>query len=178
MVDLVDDEVAAAGAHRGRQRRQLRQAERGARRVGRRGHHRPHRIAAPVGGHQLSGELVAGAGVHRYQLATAFNQAHEMTVAGIARICQQHAVARVQQQCAQQQQGTGGTRRDKDARRRNIQPVLGPVVLRQGLAQGRQARRLGVVGMALRQRPATGLHDRRCGGEVGGARGQVHDIPT
>ena len=50
--------------------------------------------------------------------------------------------------------------------------------MRQGLPQGRQARGLGIVGVALGQRPPPGFHNRLGGAEVGRTRRQVNNVAT
>ncbi|MNT41329.1 hypothetical protein D3C72_1776860 [compost metagenome] len=86
--------------------------------------------------------------------------------------------ARVDQQAAGQQQCAGAARRDQDAVGVDVQTVVAAIEAADRLAQGRQAARGGVAGVAGGQRRLAGPHDRLGGGEVRFADFQMDHIVT
>ena len=115
MIDLIDHQVAAARAQCGRKRRQLCAIQHRAGGIGWRGHQRADAGGVPVALDEFGRQLVLALRADRHQLRGPFDQAQEMPVARVAGIGQQPVLARIDQQAAGQQQGTGATGRHKNA---------------------------------------------------------------
>ena len=101
-----------------------------------------------------------------------------MAVARIAWVRQQQFFFGIDEQSRQQQQSPRATRRDHNARRRNVQAVLLLIPSRNGLAQLGYAQGLGIGGFARLQGLLGGGHDGRGGGEIGLAYFHVDDVTT
>ncbi|RMU58980.1 hypothetical protein ALP29_201380 [Pseudomonas syringae pv. avii] len=87
-------------------------------------------------------------------------------------------LARIDQQAAGQQQGSGATRRDQNSLRIDIELVALGVEPGNRFAQLWQAASGGIAGLAVCQRRLSCLDDRLCGSEVGLANFKVNDIMT
>ena len=126
--------------------------------------------------YQGSIELVITFRRHRDELPPPFHQPQKMAITRVARVRHQHSVARIHQQCRDQQQGAGRARRDHDATGRDIQPIFRGVELGQGLPQPGNAGDRSVIRMPLGKSRPPRLHDGRGSGEIRLAGSQVNDI--
>jgi len=176
VVDLVYHQVAVVRTGSLGQARQFVTVEHCAGRVGRRRDQGTYGVLVPVTVNQIGGQLVVHFRAHRYQLRTALDQAQEVAVARVTRVCQQPVLAWVDQQAAGQQQCTRAARGDQDTFRVDRHAI--PLAIEAGdcLAQGRQAPCGGVTGMSGSQRGLAGLDDGCGGGEVRLADFQVDHV--
>lgn len=99
-----------------------------------------------------------------------------MSVARVARVGQQPVLARIDQQAAGQQQGTGAARGNQDSFGIDAQAVALLVKTGNRLAQCGQASRGGVAGVPGGQCGLAGLDDWGGGGKVRFADFQVNNI--
>ncbi|MNM84809.1 hypothetical protein D3C81_969090 [compost metagenome] len=125
---------------------------------------------------ELGSQLVTALRPDRHQLRGALHQAQEVPVARIAGVGQQPVLARIDQQAAGQQQGTGTARGDEDASGVDGQAVARGIEAGDGLAQLRNAARGGVAGMPGGERGLAGSDDGCGGREVGLADLEVDDV--
>ena len=87
-----------------------------------------------------------------------------MAVTGVTRVGHEHFVAGINQGQTSQLQGGRGTRRDHNPMGGDLQAKARRVPVADAFAQGRQARGLGVLGLAIAHGFLGGLlNQRRCG---------------
>ncbi|MCY1406944.1 hypothetical protein D9M71_222240 [compost metagenome] len=176
VIDLIDHQMPIVSTGCRRQTGQLAAVKHGAGRVGRGRHQCANGVLIPIAFDQVSGQLVVDLGAHRYQLRAAFDQTQKVPVARVAGIRQQPVFARIHQQTAGQQQGTGAARRDEDSFGVDAQAIALLVKAGNRLTQRRHTSRRGVAGMPGGQGSLAGLDDRRGGGEIRFADFQVNHI--
>ncbi len=176
MVDLVHHQMPVASLDRGGQPRQLVPAQDRAGGVRRRGHQGAHAVLIPIALHQVRRQLVTHIRPHRDQLRSPFHQTQKMPVARITRVRQQPVLARVHQQAAGQQQGTGTTGGDHDPLGIDVQAVTLLIEAGNRPSQLWNSAGCGVARLAGAQRGLPGLDDRLGGGEVRFADFQVNHI--
>ena len=94
--------------------------------------------------------------LQRDRLRLAADQTHELAITGVAGISEQHAVAGIEQRRQRQLQGPGGSGRHHHLARADPGGETILVILGDSFAQGGQARRRRIAGMAVRYRILNG----------------------
>ena len=178
LVDLVDDEYAAALGEEARDRLQLALFDQSPCRVRRRAEDQSFRARAPGRAHHGRGRLKILRGRNGERPRAPLESAHEMAVAGISGIGHEHFVARVDIERGDGQESAGCACRHDDARRLEHARKSRGVMRGDRLAQRVQAERGRVRRAAFAQRAHAGLDHRRGRGEVGLADLHVHHAPA
>src|SRR3954466_10499274 len=175
LVDLVDDQHAAALGNESRDRLQLRPGDERPGGVGRRAEDQGFRARSPRGPHHRRRRLEVLGRAHRQGARAALEGAHEMPIAGIAGIRDQHFVAGVEIERRHREQAAGSPGGDHHALHGNACPELVRVVRGDGLPQRRQAQRRRVGRAAFAQGPHARLDHRLGRGEIRFADLHVND---
>ena len=165
-VDFVDQRDAAVPRHDLVDATQLVGCNRRAGRVRRRCQQHAARPLGPCGLDLGCTELKALGSGCRDQHGTAVGGAHEMAIARVARVRQQHLVAGLDQRQASQLQGGRSAGSDDDAAGRHIDAEALRVPAADALAQAVEPHRLRVLRGATVNRPGSGFLYQRRRGEV------------
>ena len=168
-VDLVDDQLAAAGGHRVRDAPHLVVRNHGARRIGRRRDQRAACRGRPVPLDQVRRQLVVGIRTDGDADRRPFEHADEVAIARVAGIGQQDAVVPVHEQRHHQQQRGRRARGDDDALRRHGHAVVVRVVRGDRAPQLGKAER-GRVDRRRRRRSRAAPRPRRAAASESPAR--------
>ncbi len=147
-----------------------------ARRIRRRGDQRAARAPRPVARDRFRRELVVLRGADRHAERRAFEHPHEVAVARVARIGEQHLLVAVHQQRHHQQQRRRRARGDDDPLRRDVDAERVAVVARDRAAQLGKSERRRVADVAVGERGTGGVQHRARRREVGLADLHVHHV--
>ena len=178
MVDLVDHEVAVAGAADLGQRGDFGQRQQRAGRVGRRGDEEAGRVFVPGRGDLRRRRLEVAFRADGDGLRSTFVGAQDVAVARVAGVGQQPFVTGVGQAGEGQVERAGGAVGDGDAAGRHVDAVAPTVEIADCQAQFGQAEGLGVHRLAARDGSHGGLGDRFRRWEVRFADFHVDDVAT
>ena len=148
VVDLVGDHPGAEAAEGGQPLR----AQHGAGRVGRRVDEDALGPRGEAGRHRVRPELEGVRLLHRHVDRHAARELHELRIAGVVGVGEDHLVARVDQRAEEQQHRGRGARGHQDLVRRYRHAVAGVVVLGDRLAQRQDPEGVGVAGAPVLER--------------------------
>ena len=152
--------------HHRMNRPHFRRRDRRTGRIRRRRNHHAARVRPPMTFHKFRGQLIVQRGTAGNQPCRAAIERNETPVARIGRVGHQPLVTRIDQGAEGDQHRTGRACGHGDARRRNLETVVAPVVRADRLAQRLDAERNGVVGVPAPDRSVRRVHHRRRRGEV------------